>query len=191
MNKLISQYISIYVACFAGLRKAKKYDWKDSNLALFGSDTEKNVKSKWICSNINKMLEMTSRSLINAGKHCTSNVAWVHSQPCTKDSVFWLAQMVLCLMTLHYFPAFVGPNVISDAISALQERFLKNLSFDIMSLLWILIQRMRVMIVRWQSDLHVVNTKESLLPVCDKPYLTTKRKVQQGEEIEVLWNCAL
>ena len=27
----------------AGLRKAKKYDWKDSNLALFGSDTEKNV----------------------------------------------------------------------------------------------------------------------------------------------------
>lgn len=28
----------------AGLVKAKKYDWKDSNLALFGSDLEKNVK---------------------------------------------------------------------------------------------------------------------------------------------------
>ena len=27
----------------AGLVKAKKYDWKDSNLALFGSDTEKKV----------------------------------------------------------------------------------------------------------------------------------------------------
>jgi gelsolin len=27
----------------AGLRKAKKFDWKDSNLALFGSDLEKNV----------------------------------------------------------------------------------------------------------------------------------------------------
>lgn len=27
----------------AGLVKAKKYDWRDSNLALFGSDTEKNV----------------------------------------------------------------------------------------------------------------------------------------------------
>ena len=27
----------------AGLRKAKKFDWKDTNLALFGSDTEKNV----------------------------------------------------------------------------------------------------------------------------------------------------
>jgi len=30
----------------AGLVKPKKYDWKDSNLALFGSDTEKQVKSK-------------------------------------------------------------------------------------------------------------------------------------------------
>ena len=28
----------------AGLVKAKKYDWKDSNLALFGSDVEKNVR---------------------------------------------------------------------------------------------------------------------------------------------------
>lgn len=25
------------------MQKAKKYDWKDSNLALFGSDTEKAV----------------------------------------------------------------------------------------------------------------------------------------------------
>lgn len=28
------------------MRKAKKYDWTDSNLALFGSDTEKNVSKK-------------------------------------------------------------------------------------------------------------------------------------------------
>lgn len=28
----------------AGLVKAKKYDWKDSNLALFGTDTEKDLK---------------------------------------------------------------------------------------------------------------------------------------------------
>lgn len=27
----------------AGLVKPKKIDWKDTNLALFGSDTEKNV----------------------------------------------------------------------------------------------------------------------------------------------------
>ena len=26
------------------MQKAKKYDWKDSNLALFGSDLEKNIK---------------------------------------------------------------------------------------------------------------------------------------------------
>ncbi|KAK3101260.1 hypothetical protein FSP39_002220 [Pinctada imbricata] len=30
----------------AGLRKQKKYDWKDSNLALFGSDTEREVKKE-------------------------------------------------------------------------------------------------------------------------------------------------
>ena len=30
----------------SGLVKAKKYDWRDSNMALFGSDTEKQVKSK-------------------------------------------------------------------------------------------------------------------------------------------------
>jgi len=28
----------------AGLVKAKKYDWKDSNLEMFGSDTEKKVR---------------------------------------------------------------------------------------------------------------------------------------------------
>lgn len=29
----------------AGLVKAKKYDWKDSNLALFGSDLERNARA--------------------------------------------------------------------------------------------------------------------------------------------------
>ena len=33
-----------------GLVKAKQYDWKDSNLALFGSDTEKQVKSRSLVS---------------------------------------------------------------------------------------------------------------------------------------------
>jgi len=33
---------------FTGLVKPKKYDWKDSNLAMFGSDTEKQVKSERI-----------------------------------------------------------------------------------------------------------------------------------------------
>lgn len=30
----------------SGLRKAKQYDWKDSNMALFGSDTDKRVKKE-------------------------------------------------------------------------------------------------------------------------------------------------
>jgi len=42
---------------------------------------------------------------------------------------------------------------------------------------------------RWQSDL--VYTKESVLPVCDKPYHTNNWILQKGEEIEVLRNCAL
>ena len=45
------------------------------------------------------------------------------------------------------------------------------------------------MIVRLKSDL--VNTKETALLVCDKSYHTKKRKVQKGEEIEALRNCAL
>jgi len=50
---------------------------------------------------------------------------------------------------------------------------------------YIVIQLITVVIVRWQSDL--VNTKkkykESLLPVCDKPYPTNKRNVQKGGDI--------
>jgi len=40
-----------------------------------------------------------------------------------------------------------------------------------------------------QFDL--VNTKESVLPVWNKPYHTIKRKAQKGEEIDVLRNCSL
>ena len=51
----------------------------------------------------------------------------------------------------------------------------------------IFIQWIRVMIVRWQSAL--VHTKESVLPVFQKPYYSNKRNVQKGEEIAVLRNC--
>jgi len=50
----------------------------------------------------------------------------------------------------------------------------------------ILIQWIRVM---WQSDLVI--TKESVLPVCDEPYHTNKRKVQKVEELKVVWDFAL
>lgn len=42
---LLSVHTFIFLANMSGLRKAKKYDWKDSNLALFGSDVEKNVRT--------------------------------------------------------------------------------------------------------------------------------------------------
>lgn len=42
-------HVASLVFKFLGLRKAKEYDWKDSNMALFGSDVEKNIKSKWCC----------------------------------------------------------------------------------------------------------------------------------------------
>jgi len=41
-----------------------------------------------------------------------SNIACACCQPW--DSVFRLAQIMLCIMTLHNFPPFVGPNVISN-----------------------------------------------------------------------------
>ena len=36
---------TLYVS--AGLVKAKKYNWKDSNVAMFGSDTDREVKSQF------------------------------------------------------------------------------------------------------------------------------------------------
>jgi len=44
-------------------------------------------------------------------------------------------------------------------------------------------------IVRRQSDLE--NTKESILPVCDKPYQKIKYNMPHWEELEKLWNYPL
>jgi len=44
-------------------------------------------------------------------------------------------------------------------------------------------------IVGWHSDLE--NTKESILPVCDKPYQKIKENMPLGEELENLWNYPL
>jgi len=38
-------------------------------------------------------------------------------------------------------------------------------------------------IVRWQSDL--VNTKESVLPVCDQPYHTNKIYDRNGSRLKI------
>ena len=75
-------------------------------------------------------------------------------------------------------------------LSNCNEQYLDCQSWPFYNSTWsILIQLIRVMIVRWQY--HRVNAKEIVLPVCDKSYHTNKRKVQKGEEIEVLRNCAM
>lgn len=37
---------SCLIRCLSGLTKPKKFDWKDSNLELFGSDVERKIKSR-------------------------------------------------------------------------------------------------------------------------------------------------
>jgi len=43
--------------------------------------------------------------------------------------------------------------------------------------------------VSCQSDLE--NTKEGILPVCDKPYHKIKENMPLGEKLENLWNYPL
>ena len=43
--------------------------------------------------------------------------ACVYSQQNTKYPVFWLAQITLCVMTLHSVLPCLGPNVISDGLT--------------------------------------------------------------------------
>jgi len=40
----------------------------------------------------------------------------------------------------------------------------------------------RVLIVRWQTDL--VNAKESVLSVCDQPYIRTGEKYRKGRRLK-------
>ena len=44
-------------------------------------------------------------------------------------------------------------------------------------------------IVSGQSDLEI--TKESILPVCDKPFHKIKENMPLGEELKHLWNYPL
>lgn len=43
----VSVVIPRLPVCVPGLVKAKKYDWKDSNMVLVGSETDRKVKSKY------------------------------------------------------------------------------------------------------------------------------------------------
>jgi len=64
-----------------------------------------------------RMLEMMSDALTNVEKHVTSQVAFAHGQGYTKDSVFWLAQITLCIMMSSNFSPFLGANFVSDALT--------------------------------------------------------------------------
>ena len=55
-------------------------------------------------------LEWCPNAPMNAGKHVTSHIACVRSQRYTNDLVFWLAQMMLCVMKLHNFLLYVGES---------------------------------------------------------------------------------
>ena len=60
--------------------------------------------------------ELTYRqSYDKCGKHVTLKIACACSQCYTNDSVFWLVQMTLGVMTQLNFPSFSGLNVISDS----------------------------------------------------------------------------
>jgi len=52
-------------------------------------------------------------ALTNVGKHVTSNIACARSQGNMKDSVFWLAQIMLVFLRLQNTPPFVKPNIIN------------------------------------------------------------------------------
>ena len=62
---------------------------------------------------IDRTLEMTSNAPTNAGKHVWLNIACACSPQNTKDTVFWLAQMTLCITALSNFRHFVKSNIFS------------------------------------------------------------------------------
>jgi len=73
---------------------------------------------------------MTSDAQTNTSKHVKSNIACAGCQRNTEDSIFWLAQVMLCLKMLHNFQSFIGTNAISDGptngISIHQSYFLNT-----------------------------------------------------------------
>jgi len=68
---------------------------------------------KYLC--IFRTLEMTSDAPTIGGKHIASNVASARCKQHINRSVFWLAQMTLCVRTIYLFSLFVESNVISNA----------------------------------------------------------------------------
>jgi len=66
--------------------------------------------------------------------------------------------------------------------------FIPTIVMIIYNSTWSIIQRIWLMMVRRQS--YLVNSKESVVHICDKPYHTNNRKVHKVEAFEGLGNCA-
>jgi len=105
----------------------------------------------------------------------------------------WDTLSNVCYVFLYLSMAFIWHNILELLSTAQLVVLIMDSSPTSIMIIYdstwsILIQWIRVMIVGWHSD--QVNTKESILPFCDKPYHTNKRRVQIGEGIEALQNCA-
>lgn len=86
-----------------GLVKAKKYDWKDSNLSLFGSDTERNVSSllhskrisKWfrfflICVDLFGVLEIQNKARRVLRSRASQEKLQTQPEVVFMDPCFWI-----------------------------------------------------------------------------------------------------
>ena len=79
---------------------------------------------KW---RIDRTFEMTSDAPSQMWESTLRQTLHVRTASDThKMSVFWLVQMILCVIMLPNFPFFVGPNVISDgSTNGLSKRQLR------------------------------------------------------------------
>jgi len=74
---------------------------------------------------------MTSNALTNARKRFASNIASSCYQRYTEDSVFWLTQMTLYIITWYKFPLFVKHNVIWDVVQKTVCRYVNYVWTDL------------------------------------------------------------
>jgi len=86
----------------------KSHLWNTKSYTIIDVSTE---RLKWCATNV--------------VKHITSNIACEHSERYSENSVFWLAKMMLCVMTLHYeFPAFL---IDQTSFQCVNKRFVDTL----------------------------------------------------------------
>jgi len=104
------------------------------------------------CLNWRLMLRQMWNSLSNSASLC--------SQRYTKDSVFWLAKMMLYIMMLRNLPPFVEPNIISNAptnrlsICQLKPRLTFSLVYSVFQFTDMLVYTSRTATQHMQFKVH-------------------------------------